>query len=72
MLQAKPTRKLPADVVFVKALPGKMLPLNYKGSIIGIGEDKAVEIDRSLLNYQSRAIFDRAIKENDIELVKGE
>lgn len=69
MLQTKQTKQaLPPRVVRVIAEAGKIQPVLYKGSIIFIGSDKAVEIDENALDYQAKAQLAHAMKIGDIKL----
>ncbi len=53
-----------------KATKGHMLPLFYKGSIIHIGTLESVEIDESLLEYEPRHQFEKALRDKHI-VVEG-
>lgn len=64
MKQDKPTPK--STVRKLKAAPGHILPLFYKGSIIRIGELELVEIDWSLLDYEPKHQLEKAIAQKNI------
>lgn len=69
-----PDKLIPKDkkistVKLVKASPGHVLPIFYKGSIIRIGETDAVEIDLDLLQYEPKHQLTRALAlKNIIEI----
>ena len=54
------------DLVKVKAVPGVILPIFYKGSIIRIGENESVEIDLNALLYEPRIQFQSALDNKQI------
>jgi|GEM_PF-7129090 len=53
-----------------KACSGFVLPVFYEGKIIHISEKSKLDIDESLLDYESLHIFKSAIKDKQIEEVK--
>ena len=73
MKQDKSTKSevfVKAPVRFYRATKGHVLPLSYKGSIIHIGTNEAVEIDVEALDYEPREQFEKALRENQI-VVEG-
>lgn len=53
-------------VRFYRATAGHVLPISYKGSIIHIGTNEAVEIDVEALAYEPRIQFEKALADKQI------